>query len=108
VCIIWGGAYDVAKNLTGGGLRRLRDFVAEHNHTNLVVMNVLHRHDLQINSCVNNEVKVFNRKLKKHSKVFAHLRPIEVINSRELYTRHGVHLDWKGKKYMAKKSCKCN
>jgi hypothetical protein len=78
--------------------------VAEHNHTNLVVMNVSHRHDLQINSCVNKEVKVFNRKLKKHSKVFAHLRLIEVINSRELYTRHGVHLNWKGTNYMVRRT----
>jgi hypothetical protein len=76
VCILWGGAHDVAKNETEGGLRRLKDFVADHNRTNLVVMKVPHRHDLQINSCVNNEVKVFNRKLKKHSKDFAHLRLI--------------------------------
>jgi hypothetical protein len=73
VSIIWEGAYDVAKNETEGGLRQLRDFVAEHNHTNLVSLKVPHRHDLQINSCVNNEVKVFYGKLKKHSKVFAHL-----------------------------------
>jgi hypothetical protein len=46
---------------------------------------------------------MFNRKLKKHSKVFAHLWLIEVVNSRELYTRHGVHLNWKGKEYMARK-----
>jgi hypothetical protein len=46
---------------------------------------------------------MFNRKLKKHSKVFAHLWLIEVVNSRELYTRHCVHLNWKGKEYVVRK-----
>jgi hypothetical protein len=43
----------------------LNDFVSSHEHTNVIALNVFHRHDLAPNSCVNYdyEVKVFNRQL---------------------------------------------
>ena len=43
------------------------------------MMSVQSRYDLEPKSCVNNEVKVYNRKLKKHLKVFGNTRCIEVI-----------------------------
>jgi hypothetical protein len=64
-CIIWGGTKDVGRNETNIGIRALNHFVSCHQHTNVIVLNVPHRHDLAPNSCVNQEVRVFNRKLKK-------------------------------------------
>jgi hypothetical protein len=48
-------------------------------------------------SCVNNAVKDFNRKLRKHLKAFDNLKLIEVENLQEMYTNHGLHLNEKGK-----------
>jgi hypothetical protein len=70
VCIVWGGTRDVAINESENGLRLMKDFVARQNHTNLVVITVPHRHDLQESSCVNGAVNIFNRKLMKYSKAF--------------------------------------
>jgi hypothetical protein len=65
----FGGPSDVAKNETEVGLRLLKKFVGRNQHTNLIVMSVPNRYDLAMELCVNSEIKVFNRKLKKHNKI---------------------------------------
>lgn len=69
----------------------------------MTVMSAPCRHDLDSDSCVNREVKVYNRKLKKHLKVFDNTHIIEVDPQRDLYTRHGLHMNQNGKEHMAKK-----
>jgi hypothetical protein len=52
---------------------------------------------LDYNSCVNVEVRKFSRSL---NDVAENLNKVTVVNSvmeREYYTRHGVHLNGKGK-----------
>jgi hypothetical protein len=48
---------------------------------------------------------VYNRNLKKHLKVFDNTQIIEIDPQRELYTRHGLHMNQNGKELMAKKNC---
>lgn len=103
VCVIWGGSNDIAKNEINYGLRRLSDFVTKHSHTNLIAISAPHRYDLQNNSCINDEVKVFNRKLKKYSKSFNYMHVLNAENNRDHYTHHGLHLNSKGKECMASK-----
>jgi len=64
-------------------------------------MSVPRRHDLESNSCVNDEVKVYNGKLKKHLKVFDNTCVLEVDTDRDLFTRHGLHMNLKGKEQIA-------
>jgi RNase H-fold protein (predicted Holliday junction resolvase) len=52
------------------GLHQIKNFVKNHNQTNVIVMSIPCRYDLEPKSFVNDEVKVYNRKLKKHLKVF--------------------------------------
>jgi lysophospholipase L1-like esterase len=103
VCVVWGGANDIAKNGINYGLRRLGDFVTKHSHTNLIAISAPHRYDLQHNSCINDEVKVFNRKLKKYGNAFNYMHILNVENNRDPYTHHGLHLNSKGKECMASK-----
>jgi hypothetical protein len=49
----------VGRNETSVGVRALNDFVNSLDHTNVIVVNVPHRHDLTPNSCVNYEIKAF-------------------------------------------------
>ena len=56
--------------------------------------------------CVNNEMKVHNRKLKKHLQVFGNTRVTEGDSNRALFTRHGLHMNSKGKEQIAKKIVK--
>jgi hypothetical protein len=85
------------------GVRVLNDFVKSLDHTNVIVLNVPHRHDLTPNSYINDEVKVFNRKIGKLCKVYKNLSVLPVGSDRDLYTRHGLHLNAKGKGQTAQK-----
>jgi hypothetical protein len=49
------------------------------------------RYDLEPKSCVNDEVKVYNRKLKKHLKVFGNTCVTEAYFNRDLFKR-GVYI----------------
>ena len=101
--IVWGGTRDIGRNEIRNGLQQIKNFVENHKQTNVIVMSAPHRHDLQSKSCVNDAVKEFNRKLKKHLKQADNTRVIEVDPDRHLFTRHGLHMNLKGKEQMAKK-----
>jgi hypothetical protein len=45
-------------------------------------------------------VKVFNNKLRRRLERFKNVQLIEVPSERELYTKHGQHLNWRGKETM--------
>jgi len=106
VVVVWGGTRDVGRNETEIGLHQIRNFVENHKQTNVIVLSVPCRHDLESNSCVNDEVKVYNRKLKKHLKVFDNTCVLEVDTDRDLFTRHGLHMNSKGKEQIACKIVK--
>jgi len=103
VVVVLGGTRDVGRNETKKGLHQMKNFVSNHNQTNVIVMSVPCRYDLAPKSCVNDEVKVYNRKLQKHLKAFDNTCVQEVDTNRDLFTRHGLHMNPKGKEHMAKK-----
>jgi hypothetical protein len=66
-------------------------------------MSVPYRYELDPKSCVNNEVKVYNRKLEKYLKVCENSRIITVDSHRELFIRHGLHMNTRGKEQIARR-----
>jgi len=70
--------------------------VDRNSRTNVLVMNVPNRFDLEAHSCVNYEVNAFNRKLDKHMKKFQKATTAEVTSDRDHLTLHGLHLNRKG------------
>jgi hypothetical protein len=103
VIVIWGGTRDVGRNETTGGLNQLKDFFKKNNHTNIIQMCVPHRYDLHSNSCVNKGIEVLNRRLGKLVKAFEDTTLIKLDLNRELFTKHGLHMNDKGKELVAKK-----
>jgi hypothetical protein len=97
IIVVWGGANDIRKNASRDGLKHITDFVKHSSHTNIILMNAPHRHDQSVSSCVNNEVKVFNRKLKKRMKTFNNVEIVNVDINRENFTQHGLHMNPSGK-----------
>jgi endonuclease IV len=106
VCVIWGGTLAVDKNETQIGLSVLLEFINSHKHTNVIIVTVPHRHDLEANSCVNNEVKTFIRKIKKCVKVYRHVSIIDVETNRGMFITHGLHLNYTGKEQVTTKVVK--
>jgi hypothetical protein len=66
VTVVWGGSKDVGKNLTKNEIKCIQNFVKTNSHTNIILVDVQHRHDLDKISCINREVDICNRKLWKH------------------------------------------
>jgi putative cell wall-binding protein len=53
IIVVWGGTNDVSKNESSKGLSHISSFVKNRGHTNVVIMNAPHRHDLDTISCIN-------------------------------------------------------
>jgi lysophospholipase L1-like esterase len=103
IIVFCGGSNDVARNQSRKGLRYIANFVRKCAHTNVVLLSVPHRHDLADWSCVNNEINTFNRKMLKMTKCYNHVTVLNSEQNREHFTRHGMHLNKKGKAEIAKR-----
>jgi hypothetical protein len=57
--------------------------------------------DMQ-SSCVNNEIRSFNRKLMKSVRAYQHASILEMVSDRKLFTNHGLHLNELGKEVLSK------
>jgi len=101
--VLWGGANDVGRNETRYGLKHVQAFVKKSCHTCVILMSVPRRYDLDMIECVNNEVKVFIRKLWKQMKVFVHTELVYMEPYGNLFTEHGLHMNTKGKGMAGKK-----
>ena len=104
VIVISGGAKDIGskKNQTNKVLVKLALFMQKHNHSNIIVVNIPHRHDMDRNSVTNLEIQAINRKLNKMAKLFSHVAIVETDLNRKYFTRHGMHLNNSGKEWLSK------
>ena len=84
--IIWGDINDINRNETMKGLKHMNEFVNQRKNTNVMIVTVPHRHDLLSTSCINNEVKIFNRKLHKIMKNKDNVRILHHESIREDFT----------------------
>jgi hypothetical protein len=71
--------------------------MSANDEVNMILINSLPRHDLMPTSCVNKEVNKFNRQLQKIVTLHGNVKPLNVEVQREHFTRHGQHLNNKGK-----------
>jgi len=101
--VVLGGMEDVSKNNAYDGLQHLSNFVKSNTHTNIILTTVPHRHDIPDWSCVNSEVKTFNRKLIKLMKPHKHVFVVEIDLDRKPSTKHGMHMRNSGKEKLAEK-----
>jgi hypothetical protein len=92
----------VYRNNTRLALTQFVRFCKDFNNVNIIILDIPHRYDLMETSCVNREIRIYNRKLRKFTKVFKHVSIIEMNNDRETFTSHGLHLNNLGNQQIAK------
>jgi hypothetical protein len=102
VVVFYGGSNDVSKNKVSVPLKHISNFIKVNNNTNIILLSAPHRNDLINSSCVNNEIKSFNRKLRKYVNTSKHTSVLEVNPNREFFTQHGLHLNGREKEMVAK------
>jgi hypothetical protein len=71
-------------------------------NTYIIFVNISNRYDLDENSVINQEIRLFNKKLNKIPKVFQHVVVLENDLHRMYYTRHGMHVNKRGKEQLSK------
>jgi len=96
------GANDIAKYDSKLALRHISNFLNTNSNTNIVVVSVPHRYDLIQSSCVNREIRSFNRKLSKLAKAHQRVSFFKMSKHRDFFTTHCQHLNSLGKKKLAK------
>lgn len=84
---------DVGKYNSKEGLRIILNFVKINIHTNIVLLTVPHKYDLSIWSCINNEIKAFNRTVVKGIKCYKHVAILNQDQNSDLFTGHGFHFN---------------
>jgi hypothetical protein len=102
IVMVCGGTNNISKNESKKRLRHVTHFVQNKRNTNVIVMDAPHRFDLEESSCVNKEVKVYNRKLNKIMKRYNHIKVIEMSAKRDHYTQHGLHMNKTGKEWITR------
>jgi len=103
VVVVWGGLKDAGKNETKQGINWIKSFVETKKHTNIIQIEVPHRHDLIQDSCVDKEVEKFNSIMRKHMKVHENAEVVNVNLDRRAFIKHGQHMNAMRKELMAKR-----
>ena len=98
--IFLGGNKDISRNEVKKGLRFLKDFTQRTINTNLILLGAPHRYDLPPQSCVNTEVKLYNKRLQSIVSAYNHARVHSMSTDRRHHTRHGLHLNKKGRDWI--------
>jgi hypothetical protein len=86
VLVFWGGANDVSKNNAAKGFTQEINYLRRNQQTNCIVITVPHRFDLDDNSRVNTEVKMYNRKLIKVAKHLNRVTLVSTVTERKFFT----------------------
>jgi predicted AAA+ superfamily ATPase len=101
VVVFCGGANDEGRNNSSKAIHQIMNFVINSRHTNVIIITASHRYELVQSSCVNSEISSFNRKLKKIVKLHHQASILEIVNERNRFTNHGLHLNSQGKEMLS-------
>lgn len=108
VVVISAGTNDIYNNNDKGNevIYKMTQFVLNHCNTNIVIVGVPHRHDLDKDSQINRAIREINNRLLDKAKRFHHVSMIQVDRDRRNYTKQGLHLNKLGKEGLARQMAK--
>jgi hypothetical protein len=105
VVILNVGSNDVEGKDLGTVLKLINAVVQFNYGTNILLVDIPYRQDLKSFSLENQKIKDFNKKLKKITAAYKHVSFIETNFKRELFTRHGLHWNKRGKTQVVNLLC---
>ena len=81
--IFCGGTRDISRNESKSGLSVLQEFAQRTGNTNVILLEAPIRYDLPLSSCVNAEVKLFNKRMRGLMIPFDHIKVMSISTERE-------------------------
>ncbi|KAG8336388.1 hypothetical protein J6590_045353 [Homalodisca vitripennis] len=103
ILVLMCGSNDIAGNEAEEALSNISDTLDNTKNTNVVLVDLPMRYDLVNWSCVNRAVSRTNLRLKELGQKYSHATVVDVSKAeRHFHTRHGQHLNTRGKQWLAK------
>jgi 23S rRNA pseudoU1915 N3-methylase RlmH len=104
VVVISAGANDIYNNINKGNeiTQKMTKFWQSHSNTNIVTVEIPHRHDYEKDSQLNRAIRELNKGFLDEAKRFNHVALIQIEQDRSNYNKYGLHLNWKGKDRLAR------
>ena len=104
VIVINGGSNDIGskRNQVRRVSVQMTQFIQKNNHSNIVIVNIPPRHDMDRHSVTNLEIQAANRQLNKIANEYNNVTTIDTDLHRKYFTRHGMHLNKLGKEWLSK------
>ena len=81
--IFCGGTRDISRNESNSGLRVSKELAQRTSNTNVILLEAPIRYDLPLSSCVNIEVKLFNKRMRGLMTPFNHVKLVSASTERE-------------------------
>jgi hypothetical protein len=98
------GANDIEKvNSISAIITPVINFSQKYSNTNIIVLEIPHRHDLHHKDMVNIRIQSVNNRLKSILSRFKHVTMLDMNITRNYFTKHGLHLNKLGKEWLARK-----
>lgn len=102
--VIVSGTNDVAKNESHEVVSSITETLTQVKNKNVILVDLPNRFDLVDWSCVNTETRKTNYKLQELCAMYKNITIVEASSAeRDMHTKHGLHLNIKGKKWLAQK-----
>ena len=99
---MFGGANDIGKSNQCSNLTLTVNFLENTQNTTVILMEVPVRYDAGVKSQISEQIISYNKKLYKVTKKYKHAKLVKITSSRNYFTTHGLHLNYKGKEAMTK------
>jgi hypothetical protein len=87
------GTKDISRNKSKEGIRYLKGFAERTNNTNVILLGAPYRYDMPPSSCINTEVKLFNKRLQNLMSTLNYVRVLSMSTERRHHNKHGLHLN---------------
>ncbi|KAG8252920.1 hypothetical protein J6590_045118, partial [Homalodisca vitripennis] len=106
VLVIICGSNDISKNEADTAIARIEDTIKKMPNNKIILVDLPIRYDLPLWSCVNESQRKTNLSLKELSNLYNNVTLVEISKAaRPLHTRHGLHLNFLGKSWLAELTC---
>ena len=97
VLVICSGTNDYEQDNFKSTFRNIKEYLSPLTHTNILVLGIPFRYDLQNSTAVNSKILKINKKLSKLVRILPNISFLDSNNDSKLFTRHGLHRNKLGK-----------
>jgi lysophospholipase L1-like esterase len=104
--IVIGGSNGIGKTELNTNLTSIVKLLDVLQHTNVIIAELPVRYDTEATPWINEQIKQYNKKLGKVTKSHKQAKLIRTTTDREHYTKHGLHLNSRGKESMVREILK--